>query len=37
VFFDPTYASITRVLAARSGRRGVGSLNETGHLRGMVP
>ena len=35
VFFDPSYASISRVLASRSGRRGIGSLNETGHLRSV--
>ena len=35
VFFDPTYASISRVRASRAGRRGVVSLNETGHLRGL--
>jgi probable phosphoglycerate mutase len=33
VFFDPGYASISRVRASRAGRRGVVSLNETGHLR----
>ena len=37
VFFDPAYASISRVLASRGGRRGVGSLNETGHLRALSP
>jgi broad specificity phosphatase PhoE len=35
VFFDPGYASISRVRASRAGRRGVVSLNETGHLRGL--
>jgi probable phosphoglycerate mutase len=37
VFFDPGYASISRVLASRGGRRGLGSLNETGHLRVLSP
>jgi probable phosphoglycerate mutase len=37
VFFDPGYASISRVRASRAGRRGVVSLNETGHLRGLRP
>jgi probable phosphoglycerate mutase len=33
LWFEPAYASISRVLASRRGERGVGSLNETGHLR----
>lgn len=33
LFFDPTYASISRFLAAGSGERSVESLNETAHLR----
>ncbi len=33
LFLDSGYASISRFLAARSGERSVGSLNETGHLR----
>jgi broad specificity phosphatase PhoE len=37
VFFDPSYASISRVRASRAGRRGVVSLNETAHLRGLLP
>jgi 2,3-bisphosphoglycerate-dependent phosphoglycerate mutase len=37
VFFDPRYASISRVRASQAGRRGVVSLNETGHLRGLRP
>jgi len=32
LWFAPAYASITRVGAARDGRRGVISLNETGHV-----
>jgi probable phosphoglycerate mutase len=37
VFYDPGYASINRVHASREGRRGVGSLNETGHVRHLRP
>ncbi|MGH9119746.1 MAG: histidine phosphatase family protein [Acidimicrobiales bacterium] len=37
VIFDPAYASISRILASRGGRRAVGSLNETGHLRALSP
>jgi 2,3-bisphosphoglycerate-dependent phosphoglycerate mutase len=37
VFFDPAYASVSRILASRGGRRAVGSLNETGHLRALGP
>ena len=33
-FFYPNYTSIHRVAAARSGERGVLSINETAHLRG---
>ncbi len=33
LFFDPTYTSINRFLAARSGERSVASLNEMAHLR----
>ena len=33
----PAYASITRVGAARDGRRGLVSLNETGHVRDLLP
>lgn len=35
LFFDPYYTSINRFFAASSGERSVGSLNETGHLRGL--
>ncbi len=33
----PDYASLTRVGAARDGRRGLVSLNETGHVRDLLP
>lgn len=33
LFFAPAYTSVHRVLVARDGRRGVGSMNETAHLR----
>jgi probable phosphoglycerate mutase len=33
LFFLPEYTSISRVLAASSGERSIGSLNESGHLR----
>ena len=33
LFFDPTYTSVNRFLAAGSGERSVVSLNETAHLR----
>ncbi|MFP8882082.1 MAG: histidine phosphatase family protein [Myxococcota bacterium] len=36
LFFDPTYTSINRSLAASSGERMVVSLNETAHLRGLA-
>jgi broad specificity phosphatase PhoE len=36
LWFSPGYASITRVGAARDGRRGVISLNETGHVRDLM-
>lgn len=32
LWFDPAYTSISRVRAARSGPRSLGSLNETAHL-----
>jgi len=32
LFFLPTYTSISRVFAASTGQRSIGSLNETGHL-----
>ena len=37
MFFEPAYASISRVLAARSGQREVRSVNETAHVRGLLP
>lgn len=33
LWFEPGYTSISRVAAARTGERGVVSVNETGHLR----
>jgi probable phosphoglycerate mutase len=36
LWFAPAYASVTRVGAARDGRRGVVSLNETGHVRDLL-
>ncbi len=36
LWFAPAYASLTRVGAARDGRRGVVSLNETGHVRDLL-
>jgi 2,3-bisphosphoglycerate-dependent phosphoglycerate mutase len=35
MFFEPRYASISRVAASRGGIRTLISLNETGHLRGL--
>ena len=35
LFFDPTYTSINRFLAAGSGERSMSSLNEAAHLRGL--
>jgi broad specificity phosphatase PhoE len=32
LWFAPAYAGVTRILAARTGRRAVASLNETAHL-----
>jgi 2,3-bisphosphoglycerate-dependent phosphoglycerate mutase len=34
MFYEPHYTSVSRVRAARTGQRQLGSLNETGHLRG---
>lgn len=34
LFFEPSYTSISRFLAASSGERSIVSLNETAHLRG---
>lgn len=36
IWFPPAYCSITRIGAARDGRRGVVSLNETGHVRDLL-
>jgi 2,3-bisphosphoglycerate-dependent phosphoglycerate mutase len=36
IWFAPDYASITRIGAARDGRRGVISLNETAHVRNLL-
>lgn len=36
IWFAPAYASVTRVAAARDGRRGIVSLNETGHVRDLL-
>jgi probable phosphoglycerate mutase len=35
--FEPTYTSITRVLAAGSGERMMKSMNEAAHVRGLLP
>ena len=37
IWFAPDYCSITRIGASRDGRRGVISLNETGHVRDLLP
>jgi 2,3-bisphosphoglycerate-dependent phosphoglycerate mutase len=37
LWFAPDYASVSRIGAARDGRRGVISLNETGHVRDLLP
>ncbi len=37
LWFAPAYCSLTRVAAARGGRRGIVSLNETGHVRHLLP
>ena len=36
IWFAPAYCSVSRVGAARDGRRGVVSLNETGHVRDLL-
>lgn len=36
IWFAPAYCSITRIGAARDGRRGIVSLNETGHVRDLL-
>ena len=35
--FEPAYTSITRILAASTGQRMVKSMNEAGHVRGLLP
>lgn len=37
MFFHPGYTSVSRVHAARSGARGIASINETGHLHEPAP
>lgn len=37
MFFEPAYTSISRVLAARSGERQIRSVNETAHVRHLLP
>lgn len=37
LWFEPSYASIHRVRASRGGIRTVQSINETQHLRGLLP
>jgi broad specificity phosphatase PhoE len=37
LWFAPAYCSLSRIGAARDGRRGVISLNETGHVRDLLP
>ena len=36
IWYAPAYASLQRVAVARDGRRGVVSVNETGHLRDLL-
>ena len=36
LWFEPRYAGITRVAASRAGARSIVTLNEFGHLRGLV-
>ena len=36
IWFAPAYCSISRIAAARDGRRGIVSLNETGHMRDLL-
>ena len=37
LFFEPVYTSLHRYLCASTGQRNIVSLNETAHLRGLVP
>jgi probable phosphoglycerate mutase len=36
IWFAPAYCSITRIAVARTGRTGIVSLNETGHVRDLI-
>lgn len=36
LWFEPAYASIHRIVASRAGIRTIRSINETGHLRGLL-
>lgn len=36
IWFPPAYCSLTRIGASRDGRRGIISLNETGHVRDLL-
>jgi probable phosphoglycerate mutase len=36
IWFAPAYCSITRIAIARTGRKGIVSLNETGHVRDLL-
>jgi broad specificity phosphatase PhoE len=36
-WISPAYASITRISASRDGRRGITSINETAHVRDLLP
>jgi broad specificity phosphatase PhoE len=36
IWFPPAYCSVTRIGASRDGRRGIVSLNETGHVRDLL-
>ena len=35
--FEPAYTSISRILASRDGHRMIKSVNEAGHVRGLLP
>jgi broad specificity phosphatase PhoE len=36
IWFAPAYCSITRIAISRNGRKGIVSLNETGHVRDLI-
>jgi probable phosphoglycerate mutase len=36
IWFAPAYCSITRIAISRTGRKGIVSLNETGHVRDLI-